>query len=84
MKHTLYLEAQREPAVLERLLRVTRHRQFEVDALTMAPASNGENLNLVFTVTSERPIHLLQSQLEKLNDVVSVELEQKQAVRASA
>ena len=39
MRHTLYLKARRQPAVLERLLRVTRHRQFEVDTLSLAPAS---------------------------------------------
>ncbi|NRA62593.1 MAG: acetolactate synthase 2 small subunit [Psychrobium sp.] len=57
------------PEVLERVLRVARHRGFKIELMDWKSAS-GE---LLLTVSSARQLHLLSKQLEKLFDVSSVE-----------
>ncbi len=68
MIHTLELELQQRPEVLERVLRVTRHRGFKVTMMNMR-ASNNANTRLDLEVDSEREISLLSNQLTKLVDV---------------
>lgn len=65
--------AQFRPEVLERVLRVVRHRGFRLCALNMAPQLDCQDLQITVTVESERPIQLLHSQLAKLIDVIQVE-----------
>ena len=72
MTRTLYLHAQNRPAVLERALRVTRHRGFDIKALTLQQDDTRKTIRLTVTVSGERPIDLLINQLEKLIDVLSV------------
>jgi acetolactate synthase II small subunit len=52
MQHQLSIEARSRPEVLERVLRVVRHRGFRVCALNMAPQANAENINIQLTVAS--------------------------------
>lgn len=61
------------PEVLERVLRVVRHRGFALCQLNMETVSDSSSLRIAVTVESERPIQLLQSQLNKLIDVFHVE-----------
>jgi acetolactate synthase II small subunit len=72
-QHNLHIEAQFRPEVLERVLRVTRHRGFRVDDMEMSTSADCQNVNIRVTVSSERPIQLLSRQLEKLMDVTRVE-----------
>ncbi len=84
MQHQLSIEARSRPEVLERVLRVVRHRGFRVCALNMAPQTNAENINIQLTVASLRPVDLLSAQLSKLLDVACVEIQQmtSQQIRA--
>ena len=67
------------PEVLERVLRVIRHRGYALCQLNMETLSDSSSLRIAVTVESERPIQLLQSQLNKLVDVFQVEtLEQSE------
>jgi len=66
--NTLKLSLNQTPEVLERVLRVARHRGFEVKLMHW----NSEIGELELTVSSQRAIHLLTSQLEKLIDVKQV------------
>ena len=67
------------PEVLERVLRVVRHRGFALCQLNMETVPDSSSLRIAVTVESERPIQLLQSQLNKLVDVFQVEtLEQSE------
>lgn len=69
--YTLTLSANKRPEVLERLLRVIRHRGFEVVTLNV---ENRDNLVQFHTMLqSTRDISLLVHQLVKLPDVISVE-----------
>jgi acetolactate synthase II small subunit len=72
-QHQLNLITGSRPEVLERVLRVVRHRGFALCQLNMETVPDSSSLRIAVTVESERPIQLLQSQLNKLIDVFHVE-----------
>ncbi|MBI6549518.1 acetolactate synthase 2 small subunit [Xenorhabdus lircayensis] len=84
MQHQLAIQARFCPEILERILRVTRHRGFQVSALNMDHATDSDNVSIELTVTSQRSVNLLFSQLMKLVDVAGVEIQHKEAQLISA
>lgn len=70
MEHQIELTAQHRPEVLERILRVVRHRGFTVTQMDMQLIE--DKVRLKFTVKSDRTLDLLVSQLEKLPDVIEM------------
>lgn len=80
MNHTIYVQTKDRPEGLERLLRVVRHRGFEVRSLNMGPSQQPGHLNITATVNSSRSIDLLLNPLMKLYDVATVEVIRDQAV----
>lgn len=70
MEHQIDLTAQHRPEVLERILRVVRHRGFTVTQMDMQLID--DKVRLKFTVKSDRTLELLVSQLEKIYDVVEI------------
>lgn len=70
MEHPIELTAQHRPEVLERILRVIRHRGFTVTQMDMQLIEG--KVRLKFTVKSGRTLDLLVSQLEKLPDVIEI------------
>ncbi len=72
-QHNVQIETQFRPEVLERVLRLTRHRGFRVDDMEMSTSVDCKSLNIRVTVSSDRSIQLLSRQLEKLMDVTRVE-----------
>jgi len=72
MTYRLQLKIRHRPEVLERVLRVTRHRGFSVTAMTFS-LEDGENAILELLVVSGRAIELLCNQLNKLIDVIHCE-----------
>ena len=70
MEHQIELTAQHRPEVLERILRVVRHRGFTVTQMDMQLID--DKVRLKFTVKSDRTLDLLVSQLEKLPDVLEI------------
>ena len=70
MEHQIELTAQHRPEVLERILRVVRHRGFTVTQMDMQLIE--DKVRLKFTVKSDRTLELLVSQLEKLPDVIEM------------
>ena len=70
MEHQIDLTAQHRPEVLERILRVIRHRGFTVTQMNMQLID--DKVRLKFTVKSDRTLDLLVSQLEKLPDVIEM------------
>ena len=84
-QHTLHIHAQPRPEVMERVLRVVRHRGFNLCALSMEMGAEQDcqQLRITVTVESVRPIQHLWSQLVKLVDVSRVDaLEQQPRIRA--
>lgn len=74
IEHQFFIQTRFRTEVLERLLRVVRHRGFQVCKMNTNQIANGDNISIYLTVTSERPVNLLFSQLSKLADVNSVEI----------
>lgn len=74
MNHVLNITATNTPAVVERLLQVTRYRGYELAGLQLTPRSDSKSLSITLTVSSDKPIHLLTSQLHKLYDIQQLEL----------
>ena len=70
MEHQIDLTAQHRPEVLERILRIARHRGFTVTQMDMQLID--DKVRLKFTVKSDRTLDLLVSQLEKLPDVMEI------------
>ena len=70
-RYDLTLKAEKRPETLERILRVVRHRGFEV--LTLNAQNNGNQFEITLSVQSERAIELLTHQLSKLIDVTVIE-----------
>ena len=66
--NTIKLVVNQTPEVLERILRVVRHRGFKVELMHW----DSEFGSLELTVSSQRALHLLTLQLEKLIDVKQV------------
>lgn len=77
MHHQVAVEARFNPETLERVLRVVRHRGFQVCAMNMETAGDAQNINIQLTVASLRPVELLFSQLSKLVDVARVDIQQR-------
>ena len=69
MQHQVAVEARFNPETLERVLRVVRHRGFQVCAMNMEAARDAQNINIELTVASPRSVDLLFS---KLVDVAHV------------
>ncbi|UDG80101.1 Acetolactate synthase isozyme 2 small subunit [Candidatus Steffania adelgidicola] len=76
MQHSLSIQARFRPEVIERILRVVRHRGFELYALNMTQCQNNENIHIHLTVSSKRSVNLLSAQLSKLIDISYVEIQQ--------
>ena len=69
-QYNLTIEANARPETLESLLRVVRHRGFEV--LDLNAQKSQQTLILNLRLQSIRPISLLTTQLEKLFDVTKI------------
>ncbi|AUI65089.1 MULTISPECIES: acetolactate synthase 2 small subunit [Glaesserella] len=69
-QYQLVIKANKRPETLERLLRVIRHRGFEV--LSLNAENHGTAFSLSIKVQSERAIELLLNQLVKLPDVIEL------------
>lgn len=69
-QYQFVIKANKRPETLERLLRVIRHRGFEV--LLLNAENNGTEITLNVAVQSERAVELLLNQLVKLPDVIEL------------
>lgn len=79
MQHQLEILARFRPEVLERILRVTRHRGFQISSMTMDHMPDDDNVNIQMIVNSQRPLTLLYAQLTKLSDVSQVEIKEQES-----
>lgn len=74
MIHRVDIDAVNRPAVVERILRVARHRGFLLQQMSLTTYADEEKCRVSVTVKSERAIQQLLAQLARLVDVLSVEL----------
>ncbi|WP_076415556.1 acetolactate synthase 2 small subunit [Shewanella sp. UCD-KL12] len=75
MSYQLALTLAQRPEVLERVLRVVRHRGFTVTKMEMQVADDTAQLQM--SVESERAIELLTNQIDKLYDVIDCQVQAK-------
>ena len=68
-EYKIELVARHRPEVLERILRVARHRGFTVTTMEMTLETQ---VRLKITVKSDRTFDLLVNQLAKLPDVMEI------------
>jgi len=67
--HEVVIEAANTLEILERILRVIRHRGFRISRMNAEQMNDCNNIKITVTVSSERGIDLLYKQLDKLFDV---------------
>jgi len=75
MSYQLALTLAQRPEVLERVLRVVRHRGFTVTKMEMQVVDDTAQLQM--SVESERAIELLTNQIDKLYDVIDCQVQAK-------
>jgi len=68
MNYQLALTLVQRPEVLERVLRVVRHRGFTITNMNMQ--LQGDRVSIEMKLESERSLALLTNQLDKLIDVI--------------
>ena len=69
------IEATNTLEILERVLRVIRHRGFRISRMNSEQMNDCNNIKITVTVSGERGIDLLYKQLEKLFDVSKVSVQ---------
>lgn len=72
--HALHIKARFCPEVIERILRVVRHRGFTLHSLNtlFLNTSDHQQINIFLTVASKKTIHLLLNQLNKLINIDNI------------
>lgn len=73
-QHRLTIEAYFRPEMMERILRVVRHRGFQICTMNMVSEVNAGKIIIDMTVISPRSVDLLSTQLNKLLDVANVQV----------
>ena len=74
--HTLVIDAHDKPELVERILRVVRHRGFTLRTVDMHHRQDEQNnVQIRLTVESIRSIDTLYHQLDKLWDITQVRSE---------
>lgn len=73
-RYLLDIKADDKPMLLERVLRVTRHRGFVIKQVAATQNHESKIASVEIIVDSDRPITTLTNQIEKLWDVRTVEV----------
>lgn len=76
MMHIFNIKAINSPAIIERLLRVTRHRGFTLQSMHVDTTI--EQIDMELLVTGKRPATYLLNQLQKLYDVKNISVSSQQ------
>ncbi|MGF1903233.1 MULTISPECIES: acetolactate synthase 2 small subunit [Aliivibrio] len=71
-RYILEIKATDKPVLLERVLRVIRHRGFSIKQVLATQNQSDGVAAIEIIVESDRPISLLTNQIEKLWDITAV------------
>lgn len=83
MNYQIELEANDQPAIVERVLQTVRYRQFNVNTMMMRHTES-DKLSISLQVSSQHSINILTSQLNKLYDLTRLTVTQDLPLRKSA
>ncbi|WCE29725.1 acetolactate synthase 2 small subunit [Vibrio sp. SCSIO 43137] len=72
-RYLLKIEAHDKPVLVERILRVVRHRGFTIKQILATQNHESKVAQIELVVDSDRPITLITNQVEKLWDVTNVD-----------
>ncbi len=75
-RYLLDIKADDKPVLLERVLRVVRHRGFVIKQVAATQNHESKIASVEIIVDSDRPISTLTDQIEKLWDIRSVDVTQ--------
>ncbi|KOO08747.1 acetolactate synthase 2 small subunit [Vibrio hepatarius] len=75
-RYLLDIKADDKPVLLERVLRVIRHRGFIIKQVAATQNHESKVASVEIIVDSDRPISFITNQIEKLWDVRTVEVTQ--------
>ncbi|MGI2874249.1 acetolactate synthase 2 small subunit [Vibrio fluvialis] len=73
-RYLLDIKADDKPVLLERVLRVVRHRGFIIKQVAATQNHESKIASVEVIVDSDRPINTLINQIEKLWDIRSVDV----------
>ncbi len=73
-RYLLEIKADDKPVLLERVLRVVRHRGFTIRQVAATQNHESKVASVEIIVDSDRPISTLVNQIEKLWDIRAVEV----------
>ncbi|MGF1742621.1 acetolactate synthase 2 small subunit [Vibrio profundum] len=73
-RYLIDIKADDKPVLVERILRVVRHRGFVIKQIAATQNHQSKIASVEIIVDSDRPISFLTNQVEKLWDVRSVEV----------
>lgn len=73
-RYLIDIKADDKPVLLERVLRVTRHRGFVIKQVAATQNHESHVASVEIIVDSDRPISFLTNQIEKLWDIYSVDV----------
>lgn len=74
MKHTLQIQLRATEGAIIRVLGMTERRGFRLEQVHVGEAQ-GDGHDVQLTVSGDRPVALLKRQLDRLYDVIWVEIE---------
>ena len=72
-RYLVTIKANDKPVLVERILRVVRHRGFIIKQILATQNQESRVAKIEIVVDSDRPITLITNQIEKLWDVTQVE-----------
>ncbi len=72
-RYLLTIHANDKPVLVERILRVVRHRGFTIKQILATQNQESKVAQIEIVVDSDRAISLITNQVDKLWDVTSVE-----------
>ncbi|NLS14346.1 acetolactate synthase 2 small subunit [Vibrio sp. SM6] len=73
-RYLLDIKADDKPVLLERVLRVVRHRGFTIKQVAATQNHESKIASVEIIVDSDRPISFITNQIEKLWDIRSVDV----------
>ncbi|QJC29048.1 acetolactate synthase 2 small subunit [Enterobacteriaceae endosymbiont of Plateumaris rustica] len=73
-QYKIYINTYISPEIIERILRIIRHRGFRICYMKVNSILKIENIIFEIIVESKRPIDFLVKQLSKLIDVIDIKI----------
>jgi acetolactate synthase II small subunit len=72
LNYLLIIQAQNSPELLERILRIVRHRGFTVQKIIADSSEDQRSMHITLNVFSDRQVSLLSKQIEKIFGIIQV------------